>query len=61
MPASAARTIVAAHAAGALMVEDCDIPAGMTLTEYRRAGAPPKRAKSPKRSALRGALKLRLA
>lgn len=61
MPASAARPINAAEATGALMVEECDIPAGMTLAEYRRSGTPLKPAKRQRpRPRLRGASRLRL-
>ena len=53
----------AARATGALRTEHCDIPAGMTLGEWRLACAADRRAAAPpRRSLLRGlrsALRLR--
>jgi hypothetical protein len=55
MAADPPRRPNAAHATGAMQVEHCDIPAGMTIGEWRAAAAEERRAaRAARRAAQRG-------
>jgi hypothetical protein len=51
---TASRRIDAAHCTGALLVEQCDIPAEMTISEWRVACAAEERAAASQRRLARG-------
>ena len=59
---SDARPFDACHAAGALRIEHCDIPVGMTLAEWRRIASDQRRLakapRGPRLGGLRRALRL---
>jgi hypothetical protein len=57
MAANQPRRFDAAHATGAMQVEHCDIPDGMTIGEWRRAAASERRAAQAARSGVRGTMR----
>ena len=57
MAADAHRRFDAAHAAGAMLVEHCDIPADMTIGQWRAVCAAERRAARTAQGGLRGTIR----
>ena len=57
MATAGSRRFAAAHATGAMQIEHCDIPAEMTIGEWRKAAAAERRAARDGQAGLRRTLR----